>query len=265
VPHKTDSISWVTITSEVAIPGPGLFGGYPSSTNSYLFVKGANAREQAAATGRMPTDPSQLHGEHEWVAAKSFDKAPTPQDVWVFGWAGAAGYGDPLEREPEAVRDDVAAGRVSREWAHRAYGVVLTGPDDQPALDAQATKQRRQEMVAERLEQAKPWAGDAQQEQGGDGPTPPDGQISEYVHVSKGEMFADGVNLGPASGNYKLRALVRDLPLTEANPQVRDPAIYTDSDVKFRQIIAPGTGRLLETEIVVDGAPPQWDLRPGQV
>jgi hypothetical protein len=57
---------------------------------------------------------------------------------------------------------------------------------------------------------------------------------------------------------------VRDLPLSEGNPQVRDPAIYTDNDVKFRQIVCPETGRLLQTEIAVDGAPPQWDVRPGQ-
>ena len=69
--------------------------------------------------------------------------------------------------------------------------------------------------------------------------------------------------LGPADRNYKLGALIRDLPLTAGNPEVRDPVIYTDRDVRFRQVICPTTGRLLQTEIVVDGEDPQWDLRPG--
>lgn len=35
-------------------------------------------------------------------------------------------------------------------------------------------------------------------------------------------------------------------------------------EVGFRQVICPDTGRLLQTEIVVDGEPPQWDLQPGR-
>jgi acetone carboxylase gamma subunit len=84
------------------------------------------------------------------------------------------------------------------------------------------------------------------------------------VSVADGRFSADGVDLGPAGSNYKLSALIRDLPLQSGNPQLRDPSIYTDQDVAFREIICPETGRLLQTEIVVDGAPPQWDLRPGQ-
>jgi hypothetical protein len=57
---------------------------------------------------------------------------------------------------------------------------------------------------------------------------------------------------------------VRELPLTEANPHMSDPAEYIDSSVTLRQYICPESGRLLETEIVVDDAEPDWDLRPGQ-
>ena len=60
-------------------------------------------------------------------------------------------------------------------------------------------------------------------------------------------------------------ALVRERPLTDANPNLRDPAIYTDRDVRFREYICPRSGRLLQTEIVVDGEEPLWDLRPGDV
>jgi hypothetical protein len=85
------------------------------------------------------------------------------------------------------------------------------------------------------------------------------------VRIEGGEFKCGNASLGPADRNYKLGGLIRDLPLTEANPHIRDPKIYTDHDVRFRQIICPGSGRLLQTEICVDGAPPQWDVRPGQV
>jgi len=260
VPHKTESIGWVTVTSELAVPGPGLFGGYPTSTNSYLYVKGAKVGEQIARTGRMPTSADELHGERDWVEAKSFDRVPTPDDVWVFGWASAGGYGDPIERDPEAVWRDVVAGRVTREWARRAYGVVIDGE----AVDAAATDQLRGKIVQERLANGRPWEGDAEGA-GAAGPPPPDGRLTEYVRIEGGEAKCGDISLGAANRNYKLGALIRELPITEANPCLRDPSIYTDHDVKFRQVICPETGRLLQTEVCVDNAPPMWDVRPGQV
>src|SRR5690606_2101859 len=53
---------------------------------------------------------------------------------WIVGiQAAGGGYGDPLEREPERVLDDVRQGYVSPEGARGIYGVVLTGsgPDMQ--------------------------------------------------------------------------------------------------------------------------------------
>jgi hypothetical protein len=69
--------------------------------------------------------------------------------------------------------------------------------------------------------------------------------------------------LGPVSGNYKLGLTSRELPLTDANPNVRDPAVYTDNSVIFRQLIDPETGTLVATEIVVDGEAPQHDSAIG--
>jgi N-methylhydantoinase B len=63
-------------------------------------------------------------------------------DVVVMQAAGGGGYGDPLERDPEAVADDVRDGYVSRERARGAYGVVL-GADGAPALEATRTERER--------------------------------------------------------------------------------------------------------------------------
>jgi N-methylhydantoinase B len=38
---------------------------------------------------------------------------------------GGGGYGNPLERDPDAVREDVIEGYVSPEHARSDYGVVL--------------------------------------------------------------------------------------------------------------------------------------------
>ena len=41
--------------------------------------------------------------------------------------AGGGGYGDPMERDPERVRMDVARGWETPERAREVYGVVLIG------------------------------------------------------------------------------------------------------------------------------------------
>ena len=264
IAHMTDRVNWTTIAAEVAIPGPGLSGGMPPGTNDYLVLKAAGPLEQMRATGRIPTYIDEMSAEHDIVPAKSFDRITTDQDVWVFTWAGAGGYGDPIERDPERVLDDVATGRVTAEWASECYGVVIAGSGDAATLDTAATEVRRQEIVAQRLAQARAWPNADDAAQTGD-ETPPDGQYSEYVAVRGGEWFCGDVSLGPANRNYKMGALVRERPLTEANPRVRDPAIYVDNTVVLREFICPGTGRLIDTEIVVDGADPTWDVRPGKV
>jgi N-methylhydantoinase B len=92
-----------------------------------------------------------------------------------------------------------------------------------------------------------------------------DRRLSEYLDVVDGDVRCRRCEhvLGPADRNFKLGALVRDLPLLEANPNLRDPAIYTDAELRFRQFICPGCGTMLETELSVDGAPPKWDIRVG--
>ena len=54
---------------------------------------------------------------------------------------GGGGYGDPLDRDPEAVREDVADGYVSRKSAREDYGVMLT---DEGEVDREATRNLRE-------------------------------------------------------------------------------------------------------------------------
>jgi N-methylhydantoinase B len=48
-----------------------------------------------------------------------------PGDVIVIDAAGGGGFGDPLERDPERVQEDVIEGYVSVEKAREDYGVVI--------------------------------------------------------------------------------------------------------------------------------------------
>jgi N-methylhydantoinase B len=62
-----------------------------------------------------------------------------PREVVSILACGGGGYGDPLERDPDAVLGDVRAGLVSAERAAECYGVVL----EDGAVAVDATRGRR--------------------------------------------------------------------------------------------------------------------------
>jgi N-methylhydantoinase B len=66
----------------------------------------------------------------------------------MYDYGGGGGWGNPLDRDPQAVLDDVLDEYVSVEGARRDYGVVLRGALDDLslALDVEATHTLRAEM-----------------------------------------------------------------------------------------------------------------------
>jgi N-methylhydantoinase B len=71
-----------------------------------------------------------------------------PGDVIRIASSGAGGWGDPLEREPEKVLNDVLRGFVSREAARNEYGVVIyekkMSVDETKVLRAQMSNQKQE-------------------------------------------------------------------------------------------------------------------------
>lgn len=63
---------------------------------------------------------------------------------------GGGGWGDPLLRDPDLVRYDVACGAVSREGAQRDYGVVLAGAGESLTVDGEASAALRDNRRSER-------------------------------------------------------------------------------------------------------------------
>jgi len=66
-------------------------------------------------------------------------------DVVSFQQSGAGGYGDPLQRDPARVLEDVLDEYVTPEAAREHYGVVITGSGFDLHVDELATQQLRQE------------------------------------------------------------------------------------------------------------------------
>lgn len=250
IPHKTDSVRMLNVTSQICLPAPGLFGGMPSSTHRYQLLKGADPLGAARDGSPMPVAVEEVEGERHWLTAKSFDDRVEDGDVWVCAWSGASGYGDPLLRDPELVEEDVRVGRVSRDWAERAYGVVVG--------DRDATERLRASIRAERLG-SEPSRAAAPDPDGGGGR-----RLTESLRVGDDGLHCGhcGTSLGAVDANWKADAAAsREQPLTAANPIIRDPAIYTDEQVAYREYYCPGCATMLDNEIAVAGAAPLADFR----
>jgi N-methylhydantoinase B len=77
-------------------------------------------------------------------------------DVISFQQPGAGGYGDPLERAPGLVLEDVLDDFVSVRAAREQYGVVLAGKGLELRVDERATRRLRERLRAARGKRARP-------------------------------------------------------------------------------------------------------------
>lgn len=83
--------------------------------------------------------------ETDMPNAKIFGVRLKAGDAYLMQSGGGGGFGSPLERDPESVARDVREGYVSRDAAHRDYGVIVT---TEGKLDASATQSLRKRLAA---------------------------------------------------------------------------------------------------------------------
>jgi acetone carboxylase gamma subunit len=143
--------------------GVGLFGGNPAGIGGIRAVyqtAGASLMERLKE-GHYPTQPDQIE-KNDWgtVAhpAEIKGRVNLPEFTLVADFvAGGGGYGDPLEREPDAVARDVRRGIASPRIAKEIYGVVLNQSSLAP--DSAATSKQRREIRETRMRESQPFSG----------------------------------------------------------------------------------------------------------
>ncbi len=119
-----DSI--VTVRGDrMTLPPPGLDGGWPGAPGQFAVRR--------------------RDGREEVLAPKQADVAIAAGEQLIVRTSGGGGLGLPVQRAPDAVLGDVAAGRVTAAAATETYAVVL---DDRGHLDRAATESRRHERTA---------------------------------------------------------------------------------------------------------------------
>ena len=122
-----ETIAQFQVTSRTSV----MMAGVENTTRG--FAGAADGAANRVVLCRTPQDRTEVPD----VAFK-FEMQPGSTIETIRG--GGGGWGDPLLREPEAVRRDVLDGYVSRAAALRDYGVFL-GVDG--VVDAEATLRER--------------------------------------------------------------------------------------------------------------------------
>ncbi len=138
----------------------GLFGGHPTGFGGTRVLYSTEDLMDRLGRGQYPAGPDEVVAGH-WGQMQCPEgspvRIPLPEYSLVADFTqSGGGYGDPIERAPEAVAQDVQTGATSRYAAEKVYGVVLEAGG---AVDLEATFRRREAIRFERRKRGKPPAG----------------------------------------------------------------------------------------------------------
>jgi N-methylhydantoinase B len=206
----------------------GLYGGYPGSNVDYITFRGGNADE-------LPRSLEETHGDSE-------ERRPWGHvdlragDIQYVRFMGGGGYGDPIDRDPEAVRLDVERGLVSAQSARDIYGVTIG--------DEAGTRARRQAIRAERIGAEVDGSGLER------AAVPASGMpLGEYLQRLPGggtQCTWCGEEIASDGEDWKDRAVTSRAPLSKGGPLRPDTGEFV-----LIESCCPGCGTLLETELAL--------------
>ena len=159
--ERTENLSrFHADNSKLQTPQP-LFGGYNPCTVPGISIRKADLLERLRSgelelPAHLTTFLEKGSALGEWKtefmgrAVSEFDGGDC---ITLAFSAGGAGYGDPLERDPQLVANDVRRGFVSPESARQVYHVVWD--PDRDDLDEDLTSELRANERAARLQRGK--------------------------------------------------------------------------------------------------------------
>jgi acetophenone carboxylase len=140
--------------------GQPLFGGYASAPipgisvrKSNMLAMMANGDSKLTLDNRSILEDGKVQGDWSYELVARTPKVYQEGDL-LFGFSGGGpGYGDPLEREPQDVLEDLRKSIISDWTAQNIYRISYE--PERRKLDAEKTKQQRDEERRARLARGK--------------------------------------------------------------------------------------------------------------
>ena len=250
-PHGSPAHSLGTVLYGKGVISPqsyGIFGGYPGCNVDYiLYHNGIQLGKE-----KLPTNLDSSHGEKvehiQWGVYELKDG-----DMLYIRFMGGGGYGDPLDREPDLVLEDVLRDLVSLECAKKIYGVVVDM--NQRQVDIQKTRKQREAMRKNRLngEKVKVVERVLNVKETGN-------PISEYLQLAefrKGKYFQCkwcGEKICSARMEWKGKVPSKRFPTSKAGP-LRPKS----REFVLQEFYCPSCAVLLDTEVMLKEDQPLHD------
>ena len=185
--------------------------------------------------------------------------------VYTYGCGG--GYGDPLDRDPERVLEDVKKAAATIETATNVYGVIIEPSTLE--IDLDKTEKKRNEIRKERIEKSQKLTDN---EIGTRSSASPSGEkkslmrIHEYLEIiedDSGRKVISCIKCGnhfcETGDNYKNYSLRWTKDIREMKPVEEGKQSITH----YQEYICPGCGTLLEVDPwcpQIDDEAPVWDI-----
>jgi N-methylhydantoinase B len=226
--HGIDQAEALIMTHGAEVPNTvGAFGGWPGGTVRQSMGWGA------VENGKVKS------GKWEQFGPKPGLMTMTNRDVFAVTWQGGGGWGDPLDRDPDAVRRDFVSGAVSQTAVREIYGVVLVNG----IVDATATRHHRR---TQRDKRSKPTGAGANEAARGVviteiGPNLRVVEDDDGIHV----FSAAGHKLSSGSTRWREGATAVAVTETAALHQ-----ISLHADLKMIAFYCPASGGLLAVDVL---------------
>jgi N-methylhydantoinase B len=195
------------------------------------------------------------------------ERIPLPEGSLLVDYvAGGGGFGDPIDRDPQAVLRDIGRGWTSVETAKRIYGVILTSGET--SVDVAATEALRNEIRGARKKSGQPISGRTSNVS-----IPANGGWRQLLRFHAAlEICTDGRRktircrrcghlFCGANENYKLYALHRVAHLSEVMPPLPSGEPYIG---EYHLYTCPGCAAQLQVDMYsppLGGEAVLWDTR----
>lgn len=269
VGHKTESnfIGSGGLLKSVTT-GFGVAGGFPATSGHHWHAQDCEIQAWFAL-GRMPGGPAELRlaaPQGDLAPPKKYDNRLGRDDVFELVANPGAGWGDPLDRLPALVAEDLREGRVGAADAIRVYGVALdaNGQVDERASGAARERARRERLGRARRPRA-PRAGS--HPEADHAPRLIEGVAIVCATEKAGQSAAGPIGaeassapvvlacarctqaLGDGVVGYRRGCAELELDLPEISPLFTSPLDETGVRLVFRQFLCPACGVAIDGEV----------------
>lgn len=158
--HGSNQVVAGSFGSGLRVPvGNGLFGGYPRAATRFDIVRNTNFYQAVKEGKPIPYEYDEvkklLTGDEDFTGTPNFPTEPFKEgDILISSNTGGSGLGDPIERDPETIVEDIKEHKATVEVSNHVYCVAID--PETLEIDHEKTQRLRKVKRETRLKEGIP-------------------------------------------------------------------------------------------------------------